>query len=1017
MVERMRPGLGPKGTPVENGAPQLPPIGQNQNQNQNQNPNPNPNQNQQQQQQRNDNWAQPPPHPSDRRALTPITEQSTRDSNSWDTNANPPQLHRPGFSTVNGSPLQPEQIQKQQSETSQDLPKLQTDTESSTFLGEALVTSPTSHIPLHEFGIDRTDSAVSLGSKPGSHPSKQEPASLSKPDSKPDAHVSTDATHPAGGSISSPLSSPGKDSVFSALPSPHSNQPIHPVPSTFSDIPKTPPRSPARPGFTPPIRKGPGAESGSPTPSSSSRLQGTIQRKEAGSPSDPAATKAKLPEPSPLQQTDLPSNSPTFSPTPTTMGSPPTLTHTTTATSATSKSDYSGYSGGAKPSPPHHMQGAFSSQNEFNQNSHSHSHSTPQSQQRAHGNLGGAKPIRLVNGGKEGSGDDHDLMQEAGALYYVQEIQGAAVVHPPRIVGRGQNIPISTRKQSDSDYDDDERKPYTQVPPRSLPQRTQAQPQPLPRLPPEPSPLQVRRPSAQAKSPFPPQPPPQHSTQPSPYPSQTQYQDHGYAQSREQQPILAPQPQQPVTTSFNPVMTTESDGGSPSLSYAGSDTNPTSPTVDPRRTSVIRHGSGEQGGRPALVSRPSGARDLVQKQRAGTSDSVSSHSRHNGQLQPRHPLPPHPESSSEQQIQSSYSAYTQPSYHQGHIFSQAPSDTTQQIPQAINNAGRYPVNMANVDQRQNYEDNSDALAALTFLERDEAKAISKPPPPPPPPQLQESASPTSEPEGLPYDTPPVHITPSDSRDDVSQDSGSYEGKYRSSFAPSKQATQRLAKTQAQQAAHQAATHRPGKSGGANGKGKRRLRQDGWAESSDEEEEDDEEDDEDVDSDGDPIAPRRGQGPGQGISRLSAQGSPYGSSTDLNQSGQGRPQRGLPRPPSPGRGYGMSFLPNMFPCNPVSYRSRFPQATKTNITTNTGLEDLDRLLFVNPLDITLEASTSTIVDHLLSRTATATYGPSPISPLLELPGKQYGARRSRTRTLRRSPPPKGTLSYSLNLRKR
>lgn len=211
--------------------------------------------------------------------------------------------------------------------------------------------------------------------------------------------------------------------------------------------------------------------------------------------------------------------------------------------------------------------------------------------------------------------------------------------------------------------------------------------------------------------------------------------------------------------------------------------------------------------------------------------------------------------------------------------------------------------MANVDQHRDYDDNSDALAALTFLERDEANAVSKPRPPP---RSQERTVPTSVPEADAYDTPPVHVIPSDSRDDVSQDSGSYEGKYRSSFAPSKQATQRLAKTQAQQAAHQAAAHRPGKSAGANGKGKSRVRQGGWAESSDEEEEDDE-DDEDVDSDGDPVAPKRGQGPGTGpgqnVGKLSTQGSPYSSSADLNQPGQGKPQRNLPRPPSPGRGYG------------------------------------------------------------------------------------------------------------------
>lgn len=212
--------------------------------------------------------------------------------------------------------------------------------------------------------------------------------------------------------------------------------------------------------------------------------------------------------------------------------------------------------------------------------------------------------------------------------------------------------------------------------------------------------------------------------------------------------------------------------------------------------------------------------------------------------------------------------------------------------------------MASVDPRQHHDDNSDALAALTFLERDEANARSKQ-------QPQGRRGPPSGTEGDTPDTPQVHVTPSDDTDDVSRDSGSYEGKYRSSFAPSKQATQRLAKSQAQQAAHQAAVHRPGKNGGANGKGKRGVRQDSWAESSDEEdEEEEEEDDEDVDSDGDPVVPKRGQSagaePGQNFGKVSARGSPYDSTTDLHQLGQGRPQRHLPRPPSPGRGYGMRF---------------------------------------------------------------------------------------------------------------
>ena len=874
-------------------------------------------------QQREDNWAQPPPHPGDRRALTPITERSTRDSVLWD--ANPGPLHRPGFAALNGSSTRTDQIQKQPSETSQDLPKLQTDAESSTFLGDALVTSPASHLALHEFNAGRTGSPGSLGSKPDDYRSKQEPVSLPKPDSGlHSTHPSTDAIRLVESSKISPINSPTRESVLPAPPSPHSNQLVHPSQSVLSDIPRAPPKSPDRPAFTSPIRERHEAESGSPIPMYASVRR---ERDTSGFPTTP--TKPRTPDPALHPQTDPHPSGPTFSPTPTTVNSPLALTHTTTATSTTSRSEYSVSSGGAKPSSSIHVQGMFSSPSHFNRGSHSQSpsYSTSQSQRAVEGESSQkesqytsisedpeeVKPVKHVSGGREGSSSDsHGLLKEAGALYYMQEIQDATVVQPPRIVGRGQNIPIASKGLSDDEVAGG---PSTKDKPQSLPQQTQIQPPPRPLLPPEPQPLQVKRPSSQAKASLPPslpEPPSQHPAPPSPQPSQSQHQNYGYAQAREQQPILAPQPQQPVTSSFNPVKTMEGDVRTSDLSYPGSDTSGTSP-VDSRRTSIIGHGGSIGGGRPGLVSRPSGARDPVQKQRGGTIDSISSPSRHNGQPQPRHPLPPHPESSSEQP--SPYPAFTQPSHHQGRVFAQALDDTTQQT-----NQGTGTVKMADVNQRQLYEDNSDALAALTFLERDEAGANIKPPPPPPPP-IQGRTSPTLEPATLAYDAPPVHVTPSDSRDDVSQDSGSYEGKFKSSFAPSKQATQRLAKTQAQQAAHQAAVHRPGKSGGLNGKGKRRAGQDGWVESSDDDD-DDEEEDEDVDSDGDPVAPRRNQGPGPGpgqnLGRLSTQGSPYGSTSDLGHHGQGKSQRNLPRPPSPGRGYGTYFLPGEFSLTLVSY---------------------------------------------------------------------------------------------------
>ena len=104
---------------------------------------------------------------------------------------------------------------------------------------------------------------------------------------------------------------------------------------------------------------------------------------------------------------------------------------------------------------------------------------------------------------------------------------------------------------------------------------------------------------------------------------------------------------------------------------------------------------------------------------------------------------------------------------------------------------RYSANIANVDQHH-YGDNTDALAALTFLEH-EVDAVPRLP-------RQERRVPASEAEAV-----------------------------------------------------TAAIPRPGKGGGANGK-YRRVVQDAWAESSDEEEEAEEEDDEDLVSDGDCVFP-------------------------------------------------------------------------------------------------------------------------------------------------------------------
>jgi hypothetical protein len=111
----------------------------------------------------------------------------------------------------------------------------------------------------------------------------------------------------------------------------------------------------------------------------------------------------------------------------------------------------------------------------------------------------------------------------------------------------------------------------------------------------------------------------------------------------------------------------------------------------------------------------------------------------------------------------------------------------QLTPPAIATTNRYPANVANVDQHH-YE-NSSPSPDLASLNRDEANAAPKPLPPPPP---QESRDPILDMEA------DGHDTPLDSGSDGSQNGDS---------------------------------HGAGESGGTNGKGKEKARQDGWMGSS------------------------------------------------------------------------------------------------------------------------------------------------------------------------------------------
>ncbi|KAI0775168.1 hypothetical protein BD413DRAFT_611506 [Trametes elegans] len=200
-----------------------------------------------------------------------------------------------------------------------------------------------------------------------------------------------------------------------------------------------------------------------------------------------------------------------------------------------------------------------------------------------------------------------------------------------------------------------------------------------------------------------------------------------------------------------------------------------------------------------------------------------------------------------------------------------------------------------------YDDpDADALAALTFLEREDPPAQ---PPAAPQSPTQAHASTAAAPKSPPL--PEVVETPASppqTRPAASE--------VRSSFAPSRLAAERKAKSQAQQAAHQAAVHRPGK---ANGRKPKPKDAGAWGESSDEEEEEEEEEeDDDVDSDEEP-APRtrttsvsdRASALGHGAppslagrSPYSDSGSPARSQVDVNPGGYppSRRPRDLPQVP-------------------------------------------------------------------------------------------------------------------------
>ncbi|KAH7884450.1 hypothetical protein F5I97DRAFT_1456898 [Phlebopus sp. FC_14] len=201
-------------------------------------------------------------------------------------------------------------------------------------------------------------------------------------------------------------------------------------------------------------------------------------------------------------------------------------------------------------------------------------------------------------------------------------------------------------------------------------------------------------------------------------------------------------------------------------------------------------------------------------------------------------------------------------------------------------------------KKQNRADdvNADALAALSFLDKDPEASTQQPGRTEMPPR-----SPAQSP------SPPQKSSPQP-EENVPGAGSSDVGQYRSTFAPSKQAAQRKARLQAQQAAHQVATHRPGRANGKRTSSGPRAA--GWNESSEEEEEEDEEEeDEDADSDDEPST-ADSKRPSQTSSAVPATApvrplrpqsrttSPAETATDANPYAQLRHPRNLPPVPRP-----------------------------------------------------------------------------------------------------------------------
>lgn len=289
-----------------------------------------------------------------------------------------------------------------------------------------------------------------------------------------------------------------------------------------------------------------------------------------------------------------------------------------------------------------------------------------------------------------------------------------------------------------------------------------------------------------------------------------------------------------------------------------------------------------------------------------------------------------------------------------------------------------------------YDDTAAALAALSFLEQEEAA----PAPSLPPPVKNEVFK---------APTPPPQVDSLTTTNEGQQ--------YRSSFAPSRQAAERKAKALAQQEASYAATHKPGKpksNGGTKSKGKARG---AWAESSDEEDGSEEEEDEDEDgSDGE--KEKRQQLPvrqPQPVPATDPRASVYPSAQPSLQAGGfgtdtygQRSSRSLPHPPTRG-GMLLSFL---YKSVRIIKANSVKDPNDSNVRVTPAQHD-DRTRIISD-----EPRSHTINPHVAARQSVWSTVLDPQPPSRNAPGRDTFIQVEESETMTKAFQPQGLLSAGL-----